>query len=638
MSFGKKLCGVFAVGAVFLLAAVSYAYTPDSNAPRSAVPDNFKWDTSAVFKSDAAFEAGFKDVSRRLDEIQKFKGKITNAGEFAACLKEFFAVRRAFDPVWLYSNLKKDQDEEVKSYEKMNQSVLNFTKDSSAKTSFIKQAILKMKEDEMEKFLKNPEMSPYRGYISDIARRRVHYLGEEAENVLSLAADNLFSEIDLNEVPSDIEQAFKATMRDLQLPKIKDENGKEVQLTLSNYPKYRSSKDRRVRAEAVEAFFGALKKYNNILAATLAGQMKLDVFMAKARKYDHAMDAYLDRENVDPAVVDNLIKTVNANVGVLHRYVALRKKLLGLPDVHIYDLYTPIVPAVSMEVPYEKAAEDIAVALKPLGDEYISVASKAMKSGSGWIDAYPNKGKKSGAYSVGYWGYHPYILLNYMDEVDDASTLAHELGHTMHSYLNNEANSYQDFGSSTTLAEIASTFNEKLFSDHLLGKYRDNDDMRLYLLGERVETIRTTIIRQTLFAEFEKRIHDYAEAGTPLTADLMNKTYGDLIKKYFGPGFTVGKNDDIEWAYIPHFYYKFYVYAYATGLSSAIDLAGKVGGGDTKARDRYLAMLKEPRFTPPLTALKKAGVDLTKPDAIQAAMDLMNRSITEMEKIAAKKK
>lgn len=633
MSFHKRNVVIAGIVASILTAGVAAGYTPDANAPRSSVPDIYKWDATPLFKNDGAFEAAMKDVGRRLTEIGRFKGKLASADGLAACLEEFFSIRQEMERVMLYSNLKNEQDTDDKAYEKMRQRALTLFKEFSLETSFVKQEILRMGDEDAKNILADGKIAPYKEYLKDIMRRKSHVLGEEAEGVLSLAGDNLWSELDLNEIPSDVELIFKAVTRDIQLPKIKDENGKEVQLTLSNYSMYRASKDRRVRSETVEAFFASLKKYNNIMAQTLGGEMKRDVFMAKARGYKRAIDAYFDRQNVDTAVVDNLIRTVNANVKTLHRYVSLRKKLLNLPDVRIYDLYTPIVPAVDAEVPYEEAMKDVTEALKPLGDDYIAALAGALRPGSGWIDIYPNKGKESGAFSSAIWGRHPYVKLNYANVLNSASTLAHELGHAIHSHLNMNAQGYPDFGYSTLLAEIASTFNETLFSDYLLNKYKNDNSMRLYLLGETVETIRTTIFRQALFAEFENKIHEAAEKGIPLTADLMNKTYIDLIGKYYGPGFTIGENDDVEWAYIPHFYWKFYVFSYATGLSSGIAMADMVRTEGEKARDRYIAMLKESYTVPALETLKRAGVDLTKPAAIEAAVRLMDRTMAEMEKI-----
>jgi oligoendopeptidase F len=634
----KIILTVLSICALTAIASAAVDYKPDSNAPRSAVPNAYKWDTGAVFANDGDWEKAYTAVKKNLDGLQVFKGTLSKAETIKDCLDDYMAVSKMFSRTSLYSTLKVTEDENVEKYQKMKQRSVALANEYNAKTSFIREELMKMDNKTLDSILASPLLDKYREYLKDLLRRKGHILPTEAERVLSLASDNLWAEIDTSELPSDIEMVFKAVLRDIPLPKIKDESGKEVQLTLANYGKYRASKDREVRKAAVAGLFGALRKYQNIFAATLGGEFKRDVFLARARKYNSAIGAYLDRENVDPKVVDNLINTINKNLKPLHRYVDLRKKMLKLPDIHIYDLYTPIVPGISKEYTYNDAAKDIPEALKPLGKEYIGVLSKSILPESGWTDIYPNKGKESGAFCTAIWGLHPFVKMNYMNEIDDASTLAHEFGHAMHSYLNNAAQPYEMAGYSTLAAEIASTLNETLFINYLLNKFKDDDQTRLYLLGEQLEGIRTTIYRQTMFAEFEKKLHELAEAGEPVTAELYNKTYKGLVQKYYGPGFTIDENDEIEWAYIPHFYWKFYVYSYAAGLSSGIAMSEKIMAGGEKGSEQYLAFLKSPAIVPPVEAIKKGGVDLTAPGAIEAAAKKMSLVIDEMERILAKGK
>ncbi len=635
---------VFFASIVLLIAILSIVfempkshagYEPDSNAPRSNVPSKYKWNTSVLFKSDGAWSGAFRAVERGASELQSYKGKLNDAVELKRCLDAFFDVKLKLSYVSLYAELKVAEDKEVERYQKMFQRTQNLSKDFNTKTSFILESILRMDDPSMNRLLADNNLSIYRGAIEDMRRRRSRIMDEETERILNMAGDILFSSSWLT---SDIELIFKAVMRDIKFPKIKDEEGKLVQLNLSNYSKYRASKDRAVRKGAVDAFLGSLKEYQNIFAAALAGEMKRDVFFAEARKYDKTIAAYLDVDNIDPKVVDNLINTIHSNLRPLHRYVALRKKILKIPNIHLYDLYTPIIKEVETNVPYKEGSKMVLESLKPLGDEYVGIAKKVLAPGSGWIDLYPSKGKQSGAFSASVWNIHPFIKMNYQDEIDDVSTLTHELGHTMHSYLNMKAQPYVNFGYSTFTAEIASTFNETLLNKYLTKKYKDDDNMRLYILGNLLEQIRTTIYRQTLFAEFEKKIHEFVEAGTPITAKLLNKTYIGLIRKYYGPGFTIDKDDDAEWAFIPHFYYKYYVFTYATGLSSGIALATDVLKEGESARKKYINMLKASSHTPPLEILKMAGADLTKPHVIKAAAKLMNETITEIEKIIAKRK
>lgn len=616
-------------------AAKQREYQPDANAPRASVPEIYKWNLKDLFKGDSAWHAAFKDVEKRISDLSAYKDKIDNAADLKKCLDAYFDTKLRLQRVSLYANLKVVEDEEMEKYQKFFQMSQMLSKNFNVETSFLREKILRISEENAKQIMSDKELAFYKDYIEELRRRRSRLLGDEAELILGLSGDNLLAP---TAPESDIEMIFKAILRDIKLPKIKDEDGGEVQLTLSNYGKYRASKDREVRRETVEGFFKALKDYQNIFAAALAGEVKRDVFFAKARKYDRAVDAYLDVENVDPAVMDNLIRTVHDNLKPLHRYVNLRRQILEIPDVHIYDLYTPIVKSVDTDIPYMDGTAMIIEALRPLGDNYIDTLSAALAPGSGWMDVYPSKGKESGAFSASLWGVHPFNKLNYMNKIDDVSTAAHELGHAMHSYLNSKAQPYFLSDYTTFTAEIASTFNETLLSECLLDKFKNDDAMQMYLLGEMLENIRTTIYRQTLFAEFERKIHEYAEKNTPLTAKLFNDTYIALIKKYYGPGLTIGKDDDVEWAYIPHFYYKYYVYAYATGLSSGIALAQKTLREGAPARDKYLNMLKAPVTSPPLEILKDAGLDLTKPESIKAAADLMNRTITEIEKILAKKK
>ena len=628
-----------AIAALVLLAspapARAAAYAPDANAPRASVPAEYKWNTSALLANDGAWNAAGGEVDAKLRGLARHKGTLTDARAIRACLDDFVVIRKLMDRIGLYANLKNAEDENVEKYNRMRQQGLELMKRFMGATAFIRQEVLALDDARFAALLTDETLAPYRRALGEMRRRKAHSLPPEAERVMNLAGDNLMAEIDLNELPSDVELVFKAVQRDLQLPTIKDEEGKEVQLTLANYGKYRQSKDRRVRRDTVEGFLAAIRKYENIFAATLGGEMKRDVWLAHARNYGSAAEGYLDVDNVPPKVIDDLIAAVHRNLKPLHRYVALRKKLLALPDVRLSDLYTPIVPAAAVEVPYAEALEDLKASLAPLGKDYVDAMMAGAKPGSGWVDVYPNKGKESGAFSSSIWGVHPFVKLNYLNALDDASTLAHEFGHAMHSALNAKANPYVDAGYSTFTAEIASTFNERLFIRHLLAKPGISDETRLYLLGELVEGIRTTIYRQTLFAEFERAAHRLAEAGTPITAELLTKTYGDLVRKYYGPGFTMGKDDGAEWAYIPHFYWKFYVFAYATGLSSGIALADRVAAGDEAARTGYLAMLEEPSSTPPLAALAKTGLKLG--DAVDAALRLMNATITEMERIAAKR-
>ena len=427
---------------------------------------------------------------------------------------------------------------------------------------------------------------------------------------------------------------LNALQQDLEFPEITDEEGKSVQLAFANFSKYRGSLKRSVRKGAVEVFFTTLTGKQRSYAASLDMGVKRDIFVARARRYGSALEASLDEDNVPVAVFQLLLDTTAKNLPrTLHRYVDVRKKAMGLDDaVHYYDLYAPLVPSARRDVDYAEAVSMIATSLKPLGEDYLHVLSGGLDLSSGWVDLYPNKGKRSGAFQTDVYGIHPFVFLNYMNELDDAFTTAHEFGHAMHSHLANGAQAFPNASPPIFLAEIASTFNEELLLNHLLQEAKDPDTRRS-LLAKRLENIRTTILRQIMFAEFERDIHAEVEGGGALTAERTNELYGALIRKYFGPRFVVGERDSVEWAYVPHFYYNFYVYKYATGLMSSIALARRVLAGEPGAVEGYLDLLRAGGSDYPLELLKRAGVDLTNAGAMQETFDLFVETMDEFEKL-----
>ncbi|HSP05702.1 MAG TPA: oligoendopeptidase F, partial [Acidobacteriota bacterium] len=549
------------------------------------------------------------------------------------CLHLYFQLHKDANSVTLYPNLRQSVAESDDAVGTMAQKGLAAMDELMRTASFIRQELLTMPEPALTKaFAAQPALAEYRNYIDNLRRRSNRILSPDAEHALSLLGDNLWAEIDLNEIPSSLEEAFSATRSDIPWPKVKDEKGQEVQFTLSGLTALRRSANRDVRRGAYEAYLATLRQYQHVFAAELGGQVKLDVAYARARGYDSSLAAYLDKDNVSTSVYDNLVSTVDANVSLLHRYVELRKKVLGLPDVHLYDLYVPLASEVAEDIPFSKARPTILEALKPLGPDYGKVLDEGLNPANGWLDLYPHKDKESGAFSASVYGPHPYVQINYLNSVDDMSTLAHEFGHALHSYLSMKHQPYPNFRYVTMLAEIASTCNESLLNDYLVAHTTD-PAKKAYLLVERLESIRQTIFRQTMFAEFEREIHRLSESGTPLTASVLDKTYLDLIKKYYGPGFTTDPNDGMEWAGVPHFYYKYYVWSYATGLSSGIAIADRVREVGSPAVAGYLEMLQGGCSQPPIELLKKAGVDLTKPDAIEAAMRTFEKTLNEVEKL-----
>lgn len=609
------------------------AFVPDGNMERSAVPDRYKWQLDPLFASDADFERGLAEAAAARARLSAPCGKLADARALYECLAAYLELRLATNRLTLYGTLRYVVDQGSTTLQALQDRSQAALHELMAASNLIRQGVLALPDAALTAaYEREPRLVAYRPYLDQMRRRRAHVLGAEAERVLALAGDNLWAESDLNEIPSDFEKVFTGALTDLPLPVIRDEQDRPVQLTLSNYGPYRASSDRRVRREAVAGLFATLRRHEHTLAGTLAGQVRFDVFLARSRGYDTALDAYLDREDIPPAVYHNLITAIHDNLQPLHDYVALRKQVMGLSELHSYDLYTPLVPSVDLRFPYDEARRILPEALAPLGPEYVSVLRQGLDLRSGWIDLYPNKNKESGAFSSSVYGRHPFVKMNYYEGYDDLSTLAHELGHALHSHLSSAAQPYVTSSYSPFIAEIASTMNEKLLSDHMLRR-AGSDDERLYLLNRLLESIRTTIYRQALFAEFELALHTAAEQGRPLTADVLDETYRRLCAQYYGPGLALDADDGVEWAYIPHFYYKYYVYTYATGLSSGIALAERVGSGDVKMRDAYLGLLAAGSSKPPLEILKDAGVDLSRPDAVVAAARLMQRTIQEMRAI-----
>ncbi len=611
------------------------AYTPDSNADRADVPDAYKWDLGKLFADDAAWEKAATELPAEIEGLKDYQGKLADGPTLLACLDRYIELHSKVNKVTLYTGLQDTTDGGNPDVQARHQQALSVLDQFMSTASFLRNEILALSDKEMGKaFKKAPALLERHGsYIEGLRRRKHTMRSEDAERILSLAGDNLWAEIDLNEIPAPVESAFHALLDDIPFPMVHDAEGNEVQLNLSNYGKFRRSPDRAVREEAVNAMMATLKQYEHVFAATLGGQAEFSVFLARARGYDTALEAYLDKDNIDPAVYHNLISTVNANLEPLHRYITLRKKLQGYDSIYLHDMYVPIVEGVDQEVDFATASPLLIEALAPMGPEYIEVLEKGLDPAEGWLDLYPSSDKRSGAFSASTWGVEPYVMMNYQDSMNDASTLAHEYGHAMHSYLSMEHQSYSDYRYVPFLAEIASTANEVLVEEHLLEQAED-PKVKASILADRLAGMRGTIYRQALFAEFELAVHTFVEEGTPVTADLLNTTYGDLVSKYYGPDYALGEHHELEWAYIPHFYWKYYVFTYATGLSSGITIAQKVRESEA-ARDAYLGMLKAGCSAPPLEILADAGVDLTTPEPIEAAMKRFDATVTELEALVA---
>jgi len=623
-------CALFAAAAS---AADLPAYTPDANAKRAQVPDVYKWDLTPLFPSAEAWEAARAGLQGEIGGLAAYRGRLRDPKALRDCLALYFSLHDRVSHVQQYANLALDTALTDETAQARSQRGLALLDELTAASGFIRAEALALDAAALEKaYAAKDGPAAYRSYLDNLGRRRDRVLGPEAERVLQLAGDNLWAEIDLNEITSSVEESFQALLSDIAWPVVHDAEGKEVQLTLSNYGRFRLSPDRAVRAEAVGAFLATLRQFQHVFAATLGGQCELDVLYARARGYDTALEAYLDKDGLPVAVHDNLIAAVNANLAPLHRYMELRRRALGLADLRLHDLYVPMAAAAQKEVPFAKALAILPQALAPLGPQYVAMLQEGLDPRHGWIDVYPSDDKESGAFSASVYGRHPYVKMNYQDGLDDLSTLAHEYGHALHSSLSMAHQPYHSSRYVPFLAEIASTCNEALLTDYLAARAADPQE-RAGLLVEELEGIRTTIYRQTLFSEFERKVHGFVEAGTPVTASLLDETYRELVRRYYGPGYTLGEDDGMEWAYIPHLYYKYYVYSYATGLSCGIAIAENVKANGQPAVDGYLEMLQGGCSEPPLDLLKKAGVDLTRPDAIEAALGKFDRGVTELAEL-----
>ena len=608
-------------------------YTPDANHTRDQVPDVYKWDLGKLFASPADWEAALAAIDAEIPSFDGFRGRLDEPRALRDALALYFDLHNRASHVQQYADLALNSeltDETLQARSQRGSAVLERL---ATAAGFIREEALALDDAVMERaYADRNGPAEYRGYLDNLRRRRARVLEPEAERILALAGDNLWAEIDLNEIVGPSENAFNNLLTDIEWPVIRDADGEEVQLTLSNYGRFRRSADRDVRREAVTAFFGTLRRFQHAFAATLGGQFWFDVTFARARNYDSAIEAYLDKDDLDVAVHDNLIAAVNANLEPLHRYVELRRKVMGLDDLHIYDLYVPMVAAAEMDVSYGEAVEILPKAMAPLGKDYVEILEGGLDPANGWIDLYPSANKESGAFSASVYGVEPYVKMNYQDSLDDLSTLAHEYGHAIHSHLAMTHQPYHGYRYVPFLAEIASTCNEALLADYLMENAK-SDEERIGLLGAELESIRTTIYRQTLFSEFERIVHRFVEDGTPITASLLDETYAGLVRRYYGPGFTVDADDGMEWAYIPHFYYKYYVYSYATGLSCGLAIAERVKDLGQPAVDDYLGMLEGGCSAAPLDLLEDAGVDLTRPEAIEAALQRFDRTVTRLAEL-----
>jgi oligoendopeptidase F len=609
--------------AVALAATAGFAQSKE----RADIPEASKWRLADIYPSDEAWRAAKDKLVARIPEVQKYKGTLGQSPQqLAAGLTLLNDLNKELSRVYVYAGLIADEDTRVAKYRAMKQEMDQLGSSFGADTAFVEPEILKIDRATIDSYIaKEPKLAPYTFYLHDLLRRQAHTLSEPEEKIIADAGL-------MSSAPGDVYGVF--TNADFPFPTITLADGTTRKLDLSTFAVSRSLPNREDRKKVFDAFFGALGDYRGTIGTALNAEVQKDLFYMRARKYPTTLDAALEPDSIPTSVYTKLIDGVNANLPTFHRYLNLRKRMMGISDLHYYDLYAPLVANAKLEYSLDEAKKNILGAVAPLGTGYASVIERAFNDR--WIDLYPNAGKRTGAYSNGgAYDVHPYMLINYNGRYDDMSTVAHELGHTMQSYFSNKNQPYATAGYPIFVAEVASTFNEALLNDYMLKQIKD-PATRLSLLGNYLEGMKGTVFRQTQFAEFELRIHQAAEKGEPLTGDTFDAMYLDIVKRYYGDEKGVCKVDDVvkhEWAYIPHFYRTYYVYQYATSATASAALSEKVMSGDANATKRYLAFLSAGGSKYPIDLLKDAGVDMTTSEPLDLTMKKMNRVMDEMEAI-----
>lgn len=626
---GRTWCTVAALAtAVVLMPMVTTMAKETRTVPeRSAIETKYKWSTETIFPDPAAWEKEYADVSALIKKVDGFKG---TTGEGPESLMRVLSFRDSLEPrierIYVYASLLSDQDTRVGETQAMKARARSMFVDYASRVSWLVPELTSIPYDKIKDWMTdNHGLALYRQYFDDLFRQKKYILSPREEELLAMAG----------EVRSAPGNAYNFLANaDLQFPTIKDETGVEVELDDSAFYLYMRSTDRRVRKDAYQAIVGAYARYRNTAAALLNGAVQNDVFNVKARGYDSSLQAALDDSNIPVSVYTTLVNTIDEHLPLLHRYQTIRRRTLDLKDgVHAYDLFAPLITGERYDVEYEQAVATIKAALQPLGPEYMTRMTKGFDSR--WVDVFPTKGKKSGAYSSGSFLTQPYILLNFHGGYEDMSTLAHEMGHSMHSYFSRGTQPYVYSDYTIFCAEVASTCNEILLQNYVL-KHTEDPRKRLFLIGEFLETMRGTIFRQTMFSEFEQRIHEMAEAGQPLTADTMGAVYREIMRRYYGPDYTHDELVDNYWIRIPHFYRNFYVYKYATSYCAASNIARRIMAGEPEAVDAYLEFLKGGSSKYSVDLLKMARVDVTTPEYIRDAMKLFEELLNEAEELLKK--
>jgi oligoendopeptidase F len=594
---------------------------------RSKIQDQYKWNLSDLFSSDDAWKQGKEKLTAELPSLEKYSGTLgSSAQQLCGCLELSSRLTKDFIRLSTYASMSSDQDTRVSKYLGMQQEIGQIGTVFGAKASFIEPEILKIDPETIHEFIRNEKkLEPYRHYLEDILRRKAHTGTQGEEKIIADAGLMAGS-------PENIHSIFSNA--DFPFPEIALSDGKTVKLDQAGYSLWRASANREDRKKVFAAFFWEINKYRRTYGTQLNAEINKDIFYKNARKYSTCLESALDANNIPTKVYTSLIDNVDKNLATFHRYLKLRQRILGVDQLHYYDLYAPLLKDVDINYTVEESQKNVLAALKPLGSDYVNVIKQAFNER--WIDVYPTEGKRSGAYSQGSnYDVHPYMLLNFNGKYDDMSTMAHELGHSMQSYLSNKTQPYATADYPIFVAEVASTFNEALLIDYMLKNIKENG-AKLSLLGNYLEGIKGTVFRQTQFAEFELKIHEMSENGQALTGDALNQVYYDITKKYYGHDQGICIVDDeikAEWMYIPHFYYNYYVFQYATSFTASAALSERTLAGDKASTKKYIEFLSAGGSDYPIQLLKNAGVDMTTSEPFDLTMKKMNRVMDEMEKI-----
>lgn len=589
---------------------------------RKDVPAEHRWKLEDLFASQQAWDQEYQSVKQKLSEIGKFEGKLKDAAAIKACFELEDELSLHTERLYVYANMKNHEDMADPVYQALSDKSKKLSVEANEAMSFISPEILSLSDDQLGKLVNDPELAFYKRTLEEMIRQKQHVLGKNEEALMAQVGN-------LSQAPSTIFGMLNNA--DLKFPKVKNENGDEIELTHGRYIQFLESRDPVVRKEAFEAVYSTYAKQKNTIAATLAANVNKNLFYAKVRKYPSALEMSLFGDNIKKEVYTSLIDAVHDALPLMHRYMALRKKLMKLDELHMYDLFAPLVEEYKLDITYDEAKQKVKESLKPLGEDYLKVLQDGFNNG--WIDIYENEGKRNGAYSWGAYGTHPYVLLNHKDNLNSMFTLTHEMGHALHSYLSDENQPYRYAQYTIFLAEVASTLNEALLMDYMLKASTDPKE-KMYLLTYYMDQFRTTVFRQTMFAEFEKIIHEKAEEGESLTPQLLSEVYYKLNLQYYGDDMVVDKDIEMEWARIPHFYNSFYVYKYATGFSAATSFAKQILEEGQPAVDRYLGFLKSGGSDYSINILKKAGVDMSTPEPIKQAMSVFRELLEQMEALA----